>query len=146
MKKIIFVGCMLFYTNLSAVMSQNIELNKLTPEEKRVIVDKGTEMPFIGIYTDFFEKGTYLCKHCNTALYRSDDKFPSHCGWPSFESELKGAVTRIPDPDGKRTEIICTRCKGHLGHIFEGEGYTPKNIRHCVNSISLIFVADTLSK
>lgn len=114
--------------------------NKLTPEEERVILHKGTEMPWTGEYTDYKEKGTYTCKQCNAALYRSDDKFDSHCGWPSFDDEIEGAVQRIPDRDGMRTEIVCANCGGHLGHVFLGEGFTEKDTRHCVNSISMNFI------
>ncbi len=113
---------------------------ELTPEEEYVIVHKGTEAPFTGEYTDFEGNGHYQCKRCGAPLYRSADKFMSHCGWPSFDDEIPGSVTRTPDPDGRRTEITCTACGAHLGHVFEGEYYTGKNIRHCVNSISLVFI------
>lgn len=116
--------------------------NKLTHEEEKVILHKGTEAPFTGTYTNYKGKGTYICKLCNAPLYRSSDKFDSNCGWPSFDEEIKGAVKRIPDPDGRRTEIVCSNCGAHLGHVFKGEGFTPKNTRHCVNSVSLNFIPE----
>jgi len=114
-------------------------MKSLTPQEKRVILEKGTESAFTGIYENFDEKGTYLCKQCGTPLYRSQDKFNSGCGWPSFDEEIHAAVKRVPDKDGRRTEIVCAKCGAHLGHVFTGEGFTEKNTRHCVNSISLEF-------
>ena len=107
-------------------MIKDFKYNKLTKEEQRVILNKGTEYPNTGKYNKFFEKGLYLCKQCDAPLYKSEDKFDSKCGWPAFDDEIKGAVKRIPDKDGRRTEIVCARCNGHLGHVFEGEGFTSK--------------------
>lgn len=114
--------------------------NELTEFEKYVIQQKGTERPGVGEYTDTEDPGTYICRQCNAALYNSDHKFHSGCGWPAFDDEIPGAVERHPDADGLRVEIVCNNCKGHLGHVFEGERMTDKNIRHCVNSVSMVFV------
>ena len=122
--------------------------SKLTPEEKRVIVDKGTEAPFTGEYDDFFEHGVFVCRACSAPLYESKDKFDAGCGWPAFDKVKDGSVERIKDMSlgYERTEIICAKCKGHLGHVFEGEKLTPENTRHCVNSISIRFLSyDSLS-
>ncbi len=119
---------------------------KLTPEEERVILHKGTEPPFTGKFVNFHGSGTYVCKVCGAKLFRSESKFDSGCGWPSFDEEIDEAVERIPDPDGSRTEIVCANCGAHLGHVFEGEGLTPKNVRHCVNSISMEFIPDPVMK
>src|SRR5690554_4623601 len=118
----------------------NPKYNILTDEEKYVILQKGTEYPHTGKLLNVTDKGTYTCKQCDAPLYRSEDKFDGHCGWPSFDDEIEGAVKKLPDADGMRTEIVCTNCGGHLGHVFKGEGFTPKNTRHCVNSISMNFI------
>jgi len=119
-----------------------MKFKKLNTEETRIIVNKGTEAPFTGVYDSFFEKGEYICKQCGTLLYQSNSKFNSSCGWPSFDDAIEGSVKEIPDVDGRRTEIVCNNCGGHLGHVFRGESYTDKNTRHCVNSVSIDFIKD----
>ena len=144
MKKILLI--LLFFPFF--LSSQNIKsssyFDELTPEERRIMVKKGTERAGSGIYIDHFDKGVYICKACNNPLFRSEFKFKSDCGWPSFDDEIKGAILRYPDYSYgmKRVEICCANCKGHLGHVFEGEQITEKNIRHCVNSLSIKFVSN----
>jgi peptide methionine sulfoxide reductase msrA/msrB len=136
----IFFGFYFLAMSTVSFSQEKLPFNDLSGQESRIIVNKGTEIPFTGKYTNLYEKGTYLCKRCGSALYHSSSKFKSDCGWPSFDDEIESAVNRFPDPDGLRTEIVCASCGAHLGHVFTGEKFTSKNVRHCVNSVSLDFV------
>ncbi|MDG1284172.1 MAG: methionine-R-sulfoxide reductase [Flavobacteriales bacterium] len=144
--KVIFISILLCFSIVSLISAQEIKtknyFDDLSIKERKVIVEKGTEQAWTGEYNKFFEKGLYVCRACNNPLYNSNSKFRSNCGWPSFDDEIKGAVIRIPDYSlgMKRVEICCSNCKGHLGHVFEGERLTEKNIRHCVNSVSIRFI------
>ena len=145
--KVIFISILLCFSIVSLISAQEIKtknyFDDLSIKERKVIVEKGTEQAWTGEYNKFFEKGLYVCRACNNPLYNSSSKFRSNCGWPSFDDEIKGAVIRIPDYSlgMKRVEICCSNCKGHLGHVFEGERLTEKNLRHCVNSVSIRFIA-----
>lgn len=143
----VMVSCQNQQSNNEFKSQENMEdLNKLSKFDEWVIKNKGTERPNTGKYTENKQQGTYLCKHCNQPLYKSESKFDSHCGWPSFDDEISGAVKKIMDADGRRTEIVCSSCGGHLGHVFEGEGYTSKDTRHCVNSVSMNFIPAVVEK
>ena len=120
--------------------SKETGYNKLTEQEQRVLLEKATDRPYTGDYYEKKDRGIYICRQCNNPLYTSGDKFDSHCGWPSFDDEIDGSVTKIPDADGQRTEIVCNNCHGHLGHVFAGEGFTDKDTRHCVNTSSIVFI------
>jgi peptide methionine sulfoxide reductase msrA/msrB len=143
-KQLIFLVLLSFFAFSCVKIQKEMKYRKLTPEEEKVIIHKGTEPPFSGVFYHHFEKGTYVCKRCGSPLYKSDAKFDSGCGWPSFDEEIPGSVKKIPDPDGIRTEIVCFNCGAHLGHVFYGEQFTNKNTRHCVNSISLDFIPDNI--
>ncbi len=142
MKTVALIPVLLLVLMVQLTYSQQdtMKYRDLTEPEKRVIIHKGTERPYSGKYYDHDKEGIYTCKRCGARLFQSDDKFDAHCGWPSFDDAIQGAVKRVADADGIRTEILCANCGAHLGHVFQGEGFTPKDTRHCVNSISLNFL------
>jgi methionine-R-sulfoxide reductase len=123
-----------------STQTNTTEYNSLNEFETQVIVNKGTERAYTGEFWNHFENGTYVCRRCNAPIYKSNTKFESHCGWPSFDDEIPGSVDKTTDADGRRTEITCHHCQGHLGHVFIGEKYTDKDTRHCVNSVSILFI------
>lgn len=135
----------IFQSSFSQDLQSKDYFKNLTSKERKIIVDKGTERPYTGKYNNHYKKGTYVCKACSNPLFKSNTKFDSKCGWPSFDKEIEGSVIKIPDYSlgMKRTEIVCSKCKGHLGHVFYGERFTRENTRHCVNSISLNFIEDS---
>ena len=141
----IFFLLFIFQSSFSQDLQSKDYFKNLTSKERKIIVDKGTERPYTGKYNNHYKKGTYVCKACSNPLFKSNTKFDSKCGWPSFDKEIEGSVIKIPDFSlgMKRTEIVCSKCKGHLGHVFFGERFTKENTRHCVNSISLNFIEDS---
>ena len=141
----IFFLVFIFQPSFSQDLQSKDYFKNLTSKERKIIVDKGTERPYTGKYNNHYKKGTYVCKACSNPLFKSNTKFDSKCGWPSFDKEIEGSVVKIPDYSlgMKRTEIVCSKCKGHLGHVFYGERFTKENTRHCVNSISLNFIEDS---
>lgn len=141
----VFLLLFIFQSSFSQDLQSKDYFKNLTSKERKIIVDKGTERPYTGKYNNHYKKGTYVCKACSNPLFKSNTKFDSKCGWPSFDKEIEGSVIKIPDYSlgMKRTEIICSKCKGHLGHVFYGERFTKENTRHCVNSISLNFIEDS---
>jgi len=141
----VFFLLFIFQSSFSQDLQSKDYFKNLTSKERKIIVDKGTERPYTGKYNNHYKKGTYVCKACSNPLFKSNTKFDSKCGWPSFDKEIEGSVIKIPDYSlgMKRTEIVCSKCKGHLGHVFYGERFTKENTRHCVNSISLNFIEDS---
>ena len=141
----IFLLLFIFQSSFSQDLQSKDYFKNLTSKERKIIVEKGTERPYTGKYNNHYKKGTYVCKACSNPLFKSNTKFDSKCGWPSFDKEIEGSVIKIPDYSlgMKRTEIVCSKCKGHLGHVFYGERFTKENTRHCVNSISLNFIEDS---
>jgi len=141
----VFFLLFIFQSSFSQDLQSKDYFKNLTSKERKIIVEKGTERPYTGKYNNHYKKGTYVCKACSNPLFKSNTKFDSKCGWPSFDKEIEGSVIKIPDYSlsMKRTEIVCSKCKGHLGHVFYGERFTKENTRHCVNSISLNFIEDS---